>query len=115
MQKKIREHVMNPDNDFTKVLPHGKTKVNDARALVVSKAEVYLTFPYKSEISLDTFSKLICGSKHGATPNLRAWLHETDICKICPQRKVAADDLKSWAARASVHEGSCRCWAIRRS
>ena len=50
MQKKIREHVMNPANDFTKVLPHGKTKVNDARALVVSKAEVYLTFPYKSEI-----------------------------------------------------------------
>ena len=59
MQKKIREHVMNPDNDFTKVLPQGKTKVVDARALTVSRAEVYHNFPYKAEISLDKFSKLI--------------------------------------------------------
>ena len=102
MQKKIRDHVMNPDNDFTKVLPQGKTKVVDARALTVSKAEVYHNFPYKAEISLDKFSKLICGSKHGATPNLRTWLHETDICKICPQRKVAAEDLKTWAGKAAV-------------
>ena len=36
------------------------------------------------------------------TPALREWLHETDICKICPQRKEAVVQLRAWAAKASV-------------
>ena len=102
MLKKIQEHVMDPAHDFTKVLPFGKCKVPDARALTVTKAEVYDSFPYKEEISLDTFSKLICNSKKGATPNLRAWLHETDICKTYPQRKTAVTELRALVAKASV-------------
>lgn len=96
MLRKIQQHVMDPKNDFTKVLPFGKSKVPDARALIVTKNEVYDSFPYKKEISLDAFSKLICNSKNGATPNLRAWLHETDMCKTCPQRKNAVADLRTY-------------------
>jgi hypothetical protein len=56
----------------------------------------------KAETSLDAFSKLLHGKKGGATPTLREWLHETDICKICPQRKEAVGQLRAWSAKASV-------------
>ena len=94
MKKQIQEHVMS--DKYTYVLPQRPSfAIEEARALTTTLEQIYEDFPSKCDISLDKFRKLCTGKKDSATPTLRKWLHITDMCQICPQRKAAIRYLRA--------------------
>jgi hypothetical protein len=56
---------------------------------VESITHVYNAFELKDQLSLSQFRLLVSGKKDSAVPNVRKWIHETDKCQLCPQRKTA--------------------------
>ena len=85
----------------SKIIPQGRSKVANARALTKPKNELYRLFPRKDEISLDAFTKQLNGKKNSAMPNLREFVHETDKCPVCPQRRVIITNVRKVISQCS--------------
>ena len=70
-------------------MPQGHSKIENARSFIVDVSKVYREFPKKEEIGYDAFRKAVSGKKDSATPEIREFVHETDLCSVCPQRRQA--------------------------
>jgi hypothetical protein len=91
MKSCISDFVMT--DEWSRVIPQKNPNI-EGRALTHDISEIYKAFcknpdPRRKKISEDRFRKSLSGHKDSATPNRRAFVHRTDDCVKCSERKAA--------------------------